>query len=113
MSNTEMATPSAAKARKLLITYAVGFVAALVLILISYALATHSVTRHEAMTFFSLGILLVLQVIVQVVFFFRLGIQTASDQWHLWVFLFTLLIMLIVVSGNLWIMYNLNDHMMG
>jgi cytochrome o ubiquinol oxidase operon protein cyoD len=111
MSTCKKMTPDANKAKKLLLSYTVGFLAALLFTLISFFLATHHATRNEEMTFLSLGVLIVLQVIVQVVFFFRLGTSTADDKLNFWVFMFTLLIMLIVVSGSLWIMYNLNYFM--
>ena len=39
--------------------------------------------------------------------------NTASEErWNLIAFLFTLLIIGIVVVGSLWIMYNLNINMM-
>ena len=111
MSNTEMLSPDFKQAKKLLISYVISFGAALLLILISFFLVTHPQGLSEKATFFALALLLVLQLGVQVVFSFRLRIGSAEDRWNFWVFVFTLLIMSIVVTGSLWIMYNLNYNM--
>jgi cytochrome o ubiquinol oxidase operon protein cyoD len=55
--------------------------------------------------------LAVVQVVVHLVFF--LHMNGSSDQrWNLMAFLFTLLIVAILVGGSIWIMYHLNHNMM-
>jgi cytochrome o ubiquinol oxidase operon protein cyoD len=51
------------------------------------------------------------QVVVHLVFF--LHMNGSSDQrWNLMAFLFTLLIVAVLVGGSIWIMYHLNHNMM-
>ena len=50
------------------------------------------------------------QFLVQLVFFLHLGRET-KPRWKLVMFLFAILVILIVVIGSLWIMYNLNYNM--
>jgi cytochrome o ubiquinol oxidase operon protein cyoD len=47
---------------------------------------------------------------VQLVFFLHLGGE-GKPRWRLTAFLFMLLVLVILVFGSLWIMYNLDYHM--
>ncbi|HEU4913801.1 MAG TPA: cytochrome o ubiquinol oxidase subunit IV [Candidatus Saccharimonadales bacterium] len=51
------------------------------------------------------------QFLVQLVFFLHLGRET-KPRWKLVMFLFAVIVILIIVIGSLWIMYNLDYHMM-
>jgi len=55
--------------------------------------------------------LAVMQLIVQLIFFLHLG-RGKESKWNLAAFLFMLMILVILVAGSLWIMYNLNYNMM-
>lgn len=48
---------------------------------------------------------------IQLFFFLHLGLEN-KPHWNLITFLFTLLILVVIVLGSLWIMYNLNYNMM-
>ncbi len=52
-----------------------------------------------------------LQLVVQVVFFLHIG-EDAKPRWKSISFAFTSFVILILVGGSLWIMYNLNYHTM-
>lgn len=110
MSNHEIAKVDPKKGQRLLISYVIGFVLTLALTLIAYSLVMNHALVPQSL-YIVLAVLVILQLIVQAVFFFRLNTATENDRWNLIIFLFTLLIMLIVVSGSLWIMYNLNYYM--
>jgi cytochrome o ubiquinol oxidase subunit IV len=51
------------------------------------------------------------QALVQSIFFMHVGLES-KPHWYLISFLFLLLVMVVVVGGSLWIMYNLNYQMM-
>lgn len=110
MSTQQHLTPDPITAKKLLKSYTIGFILSLVLAFIAYALVTKHTLSNEGL-YIALTAFVVLALIVQVVFNFRLNTKTEDDRWNLICFLFTLLIMAIVVSGSLWIMYNLNYNM--
>lgn len=57
-----------------------------------------------------LGILAFGQFVVQLVYFLHLGTEQ-KPRWKLLVFWFMIVVVLIVVVGSLWIMYNLNYNM--
>lgn len=54
----------------------------------------------------------VLQLLVQLIFFLHLG-KGNDKRWNTLAFLFMIMVVLIVVIGSLWIMYNLNYNMSG
>lgn len=91
-------------------TYVLGFLLCLVLTLFSFAIVytghfSHA-TIYTLLTLSALG-----QLLVQSVSF--LGLKSDQDgQWNLLPFLFTLMIIVFLVGGSLWIMYNLNMLMM-
>lgn len=90
-------------------SYLIGFLISLVLSLGAFALVVYHSLNDQCLII-SVVVLALIQLLVQVICFFRLSAQ-AEERWNLITFIFTLLIMLIVVSGSLWIMYNLNYNM--
>lgn len=111
-----MATQQAVKATteqrgmKSLKIYAVGFLMSLMLTLIAFALAGWHLMPMMPL-YFCLMLLAVVQLSVQVICFLRLN-AGAQGRWNLMAFLFTVLIVLVIVIGSLWIMFNLNYNMM-
>jgi len=90
--------------------YLIGFVLSLLLTGAAYlAVTEHWVAASEV------GALVVklaiLQIAVQLFFFLHLG-QESRPRWKLTVFFFMLAVLVILVFGSLWIMENLNYHMM-
>jgi len=96
--------------RKLLTSYIWGFILSVVLVLGAYFIVDQSLLSGKAL-YVALGVFLVLQMLIQVLFFLRLNMATEDSRWNLIVLLFTLLIIFVVVSGSLWIMYELNYNM--
>lgn len=96
--------------RTSLTKYSIGFILSLITTLGAYAIATGHTMMGGALLA-TLGILAIVQMTVQLLFFLHLG----SDVWsrlRLASLGFMLLILLIVVIGSLWIMENLNYNMM-
>lgn len=90
--------------------YVLGFGLSLVLTLAAYILVVTDVFRGGGLVAAILA-LAVVQFFVQVVLFLHLG-REPNPKWNLQMFLFMLLVLLILVIGTLWIMYNLNYHTM-
>ena len=93
----------------ILVSYTVGFVLSAIFIFVAYALV-HNHWLVGNSLYIGLSVLALLQLTVQSIFFLRLG-SDVDRRWNTINYLFTLLIVLIVVSGSLWIMYNLNYNM--
>ena len=89
-------------------TYVVGFILSLLLTLTAYIAVNDHMLNRRNLILFIVGLALV-QLWVQLLFFLHLGSRPAQ-RWNLMVFLFAGLVVLILVFGSLWIMYNLNYH---
>lgn len=91
-------------------SYVIGFILSILLTIIPYMIVVDHMLVGTALVA-SIVILGIFQLLVQLVFFLHLS--TKSEQsWNLLTFIFTLVIVLILVVGSLWIMWNLNYHMM-
>lgn len=88
----------------------VGLLCSVFLTLITYFLATEHILNGSAILFVVLG-LAVLQAIVQCVLFLHVGIES-KPHWSSITFIFTVIVLVIIVGGSLWIMYNLDYNMM-
>lgn len=89
--------------------YVIGFIGAALLTIFAYS--------SVKLAWFSAGFtaafvltLAVLQLAVQVYYFLHLKSES-KPRWRSWTFGFTLIMMLVVVMGSLWVMYNLNYNM--
>lgn len=110
MSTPQLLGAPQVEYKSVLKSYVIGFVLSILLTVAAFVL----VEQHQltpVYLYIVLAILAVLQLIVQVVFFLRLNARTSDSRWDLIAFLFTLLVIGILVSGSLWIMYNLNYNM--
>lgn len=89
--------------------YIIGFTGAAILTLVAYFSVTgewFSATQTAAFVL----TLAVLQLFVQSYYFLHLGSES-KPRWKSWTYLYTMIMMLIVVVGSLWVMYNLNYRM--
>lgn len=95
--------------------YIIGFVTSLVLTLLAYSLVqVHLSSDHtkpsDQILLILLSGLAISQLIVQLAFFLHLG-QEKKPRLNLLSFTFAAIIIFILVFGSLWIMNNLNYHM--
>jgi cytochrome o ubiquinol oxidase operon protein cyoD len=98
-------------AKGLLKSYVIGFVLSVILTLAAYFVVTKQVFIGESL-YFALAVFTIALLLVQVVFFLRLNARSEDAKWNMICFIFSLIIIGIVVTGSLWIMYNLNYFMM-
>jgi len=96
--------------QKTLSAYVIGLALCIILTLIAFGLVEMRLLTN-ANLYIALSALAIAQLIVQAVCFLRLNCSV-EGRWNLLPFLFTVLIIAILVGGSLWIMYNLNYHMM-
>lgn len=90
--------------------YLIGLVLSLILTSTSFLLVWLRPFSNGAI-FYTIVALAVVQAIVQLLFFLHLG-QEAKPRWETVVFTFVSTILLAVVVGSLWIMYDLDMRMM-
>jgi cytochrome o ubiquinol oxidase operon protein cyoD len=91
-------------------SYLTGFVLALILTAIPFALV---MSRAFSPAVIIIGILSagLVQILVHLHYFLHLD-RSSAARWNVLAILFTLLIMILFVGGTLWIMSNLNYRMM-
>lgn len=90
--------------------YALGFGGALVLSVTAYLVATQNWLESPTLTMAALLGLAVVQLIIQLVCFLHLGNGRSRDRTV--TLGFTIVMMLVIVVGSLWIMRNLDYRMM-
>ncbi|MBB1200384.1 cytochrome o ubiquinol oxidase subunit IV [Enterobacteriaceae bacterium 89] len=91
-------------------TYMTGFVLSIILTVIPFAMVMNGSLSHVAL----IGTVLVtavIQILVHLVCFLHMN-SKSDEGWNLTAFVFTVLIIAIVVIGSIWIMWNLNYNMM-
>lgn len=91
------------------IKYVSGFVGALAVTVVAFALVMSRVLTGGWLIAVLVMFALV-QLWVQLTFFLHLGSE-AKPRWQLTAFLFTAVMVLVIVIGSLWIMYHLNYNM--
>lgn len=95
---------------KTLKSYLTGLFLSLILTFTAFILVGKHLLSVEAL-YITITALAIAQLFAQVIFFLRLNV-TKEGQWNSMPFIFTLLVVGILVGGSLWIMYNLNVNMM-
>ena len=108
---------SKAETKRLYLSYFTGFMWALLLTLAAFALVKVQLDSEGSaypmqVVIGILAALAIIQLVVQLVFFFHLG-REAKPRLNTISFLFMLMVVGIIGFGSLWIMYNLNYNMMG
>jgi cytochrome o ubiquinol oxidase operon protein cyoD len=91
-------------------SYITGFIISVILTVVPFWLVMdHSLGRESLIL--AISILAVIQIVVQLMFFLHMN-SRSEGGWNMIAFLFTVLIILILVIGSLWIMFHLNHNMM-
>lgn len=90
-------------------SYTLGFVFSILLTLVSFFLVAYSVLPPTTL-YMVVGALAIMQFFIQLVFFLHLNTHSKT-AWNLLSFLFTLVVVLILIIGTMWIMYNLYAKM--
>jgi len=91
-------------------SYITGFMICVVLTVIPFMLVMFPV-GPRALTHTVMIVCAVAQLFVQLVFFLHLN-KKSEDGWNLSSFIFTLLILIIVVGLSIWIIWSMHYHMM-
>ena len=92
-------------------SYIVGLLISFGLTFFAYYFAVYRPFESGVTTYALITLAAVAQIIVQVVFFLHINAE-GKPRMNLMSFIFTLLMVFIVVAGSLWVMYNLNVNMM-
>ena len=90
--------------------YTVGFLLSVALTVLAFWLVMSGAVPH-AMILPGIVVLGVAQLLVQLVFFLHMG-SAPEQRDNLAIFVFTAVIIAIIVCGSLWVLHNMNANMM-
>ncbi len=97
--------------RKTLGIYITGVILCSILVLIAFgAVMTNALPKWE--TFTIIYCAAIIQLFVQVVCFLRLNIKTEQGKINVMSFIFTGVILFVIVLGSIWIMWNVSYNVM-
>lgn len=90
-------------------SYILGFLFSVVLTIIPFILAIKNIFSSE-INYTVFLFCAISQIIVHFIYFLHLNFSS-KERWNLITLLFVIIIIFIVVFGSIWIMCNLNHHM--
>lgn len=90
--------------------YVIGFILSLALSGVAFFFVMAGVLSGTALIYFIIG-LAILQAIGQLLYFLHVG-NEAKPRWEIGLLLFMAMVVVIVVVGSLWIMFDLNQRTM-
>jgi cytochrome o ubiquinol oxidase subunit IV len=91
--------------------YATGFIAAVVLTAIPFLLVMGKTFGSSSITAAVILAFAAVQIVVHMVYFLHMN-PKSEGGWNLLALLFTIMLVVIALSGSLWVMYHLNNNMM-
>jgi cytochrome o ubiquinol oxidase operon protein cyoD len=91
-------------------SYVTGFLLSVILTAIPFALVMSHAVPTATVVSACVGIGVV-QIVVHLVYFLHMN-RASSRSWNMAAFVFTLIIVAILVGGSLWVMYHLDTNMM-
>jgi cytochrome o ubiquinol oxidase subunit IV len=92
-------------------SYLTGFLLSVVLTAIPFALVMGGVFDDTRITAGLIMAAAVIQIVVHMIFFLHMNTKS-ENGWTFMALVFTLIIVVICISGSLWVMYNMNQNMM-
>lgn len=92
-------------------SYIIGFVLSVILTSIPFALVMGDVISNPMLNVFTLVAFAVVQIIVHMIYFLHMS-PKAEGGWNMMAFGFTIVLVIIAVSGSVWVMYHMNENMM-
>ncbi|HUC50516.1 MAG TPA: cytochrome o ubiquinol oxidase subunit IV [Xanthobacteraceae bacterium] len=91
--------------------YLIGFGLSVILTAVPFYLVMSGVLESKTATALAITILAVAQIVVHMVYFLHLDAKSEAG-WNLMALIFTAVILIIALTGSLWIMYHLKVNMM-
>ena len=92
-------------------SYLTGFVLAAILTAIPFAIVMSGGFENRVLTAIVIVGFAVVQVLVHMVYFLHMN-SRSDEGWTMLSMIFTIIVVVIMISGSLWVMYNLNTNMM-
>jgi cytochrome o ubiquinol oxidase operon protein cyoD len=91
--------------------YAIGFVLSVILTAIPFWLVMGKVFDKPAVTSMVVLGFAAVQIVVHMIYFLHMNTKSEGG-WNMLALIFTIMVVVITLSGSLWVMYHLNHNMM-
>ncbi|GGB96635.1 cytochrome o ubiquinol oxidase subunit IV [Oxalicibacterium flavum] len=91
--------------------YVVGFVLSVILTAIPFWLVMGNVFENSNTTAFVILGFAAVQIVVHMIYFLHMN-SKVEGGWSMLALIFTVLIVVIMLAGSIWVMYHLNHNMM-
>ncbi|TCV96475.1 cytochrome o ubiquinol oxidase operon protein cyoD [Luteibacter rhizovicinus] len=91
--------------------YMTGFVLAVILTAIPFWVVMGHVFASTSTTAFVVLGLAAVQIVVHMIYFLHMNARSEGG-WNMLALIFTLVLVVITLTGSIWVMYHLNDNMM-
>ncbi|WP_420142500.1 cytochrome o ubiquinol oxidase subunit IV [Sphingomonas sp.] len=91
--------------------YMTGFLLSVVLTAIPFALVMTDVIADARITAGIITAMALVQIVVHMVYFLHMNAKS-ENGWTLMALIFTVIMVVIAISGSLWVMYHMNVNMM-
>ena len=92
-------------------TYMLGFVLSVVLTAIPFWLVKSGALPSKQITALVIMAFAVVQIVVHMIYFLHMN-TTSENGWSMMALIFTIVMVVIALSGSLWVMNHLNSNMM-
>jgi cytochrome o ubiquinol oxidase operon protein cyoD len=92
-------------------SYTIGFVLSVILTAIPFWLVMGNVFANPATTAFTILGFAAVQIVVHMVYFLHMNAKVEGG-WSMLAMMFTLILVVIVLAGSIWVMYHMNANMM-
>ena len=91
--------------------YVIGFLLSVVLTAIPFALVMTNAVADSRITAGIVMLCAIVQIVVHMIYFLHMNTKS-ENGWTLMALIFTAILVVIVLSGSLWVMYHMNLNMM-
>ena len=91
--------------------YTIGFVLSVILTVIPFWLVMGKVFESSSTTAFVILGFAAVQIVVHMIYFLHMNTKVEGG-WSMLALVFTLVLVVITLSGSIWVMYHLNNNMM-
>ncbi|VAX76530.1 Cytochrome bo(3) ubiquinol oxidase subunit 4 [Serratia symbiotica] len=110
MSYTSHQTPYGAANHGSFPSYLIGFILSIILTAIPFFVVMNNCTSNTINRTVVIGSALI-QMVVHIIYFLHIN-TSSKKRWNLVALMFTAIMIGILLTGSLWIMYNLNINML-
>ncbi|MEX3605883.1 MAG: cytochrome o ubiquinol oxidase subunit IV [Burkholderia sp.] len=93
-------------------SYLVGFVLSVILTAASFGAVLGGWLASTTTMVIALAVLAAVQIVVHLIFFLHMNTSSSGQRWNLTAFVYTVLTVMILIVGSLWIMHNVSINMM-